>query len=48
MDKILVLKNGRIAEAGTHEELLAHEEGIYYNLVRLQLEDNYNSNSAKA
>jgi ABC-type multidrug transport system fused ATPase/permease subunit len=48
MDKILVLKNGRIAEAGTHEELLARPEGIYYNLVRLQLEENYNSSSAKA
>ena len=34
-DKILVLQDGRITEAGSHEELLA-KKGYYYELVRLQ------------
>ncbi len=34
-DKIVVLKNGRIAEAGTHEELMKRE-GMFYKLVNLQ------------
>ena len=35
--RILVLHKGRLAEAGTHEELLAHG-GLYANLYRLQYE----------
>ncbi len=35
VDKIIVLKNGEIAETGTNEELLA-QGGIYYNLYQLQ------------
>jgi ATP-binding cassette subfamily B multidrug efflux pump len=35
MDKILVLHKGRIREAGTHQELLAHR-GIYFKLFELQ------------
>jgi ATP-binding cassette subfamily B protein len=35
-DKILVMEQGRIAESGTHEELLMNTEGIYYNLHELQ------------
>jgi ABC-type multidrug transport system fused ATPase/permease subunit len=31
----VVLHQGRVAETGTHEELLAHE-GIYAKLYRLQ------------
>ena len=38
-DKILVLDNGKIAEQGTHEELLAIEKGIYRNLYRIQFKD---------
>ncbi|MCR4851347.1 MAG: ABC transporter ATP-binding protein/permease [Lachnospiraceae bacterium] len=34
-DKILVLKNGSIAESGTHEELIK-QKGYYYELVCLQ------------
>lgn len=34
-DKIIVLKNGKIAEIGTNEELLKRRD-IYYNLYQLQ------------
>ncbi len=40
VDKIYVLGNGNIMEQGTHDELFAQNEGIYNNLVRLQLEMN--------
>ncbi len=36
-DRIVVLDKGRIAEAGRHDELLAHN-GIYSHLYRLQFE----------
>jgi ABC-type multidrug transport system fused ATPase/permease subunit len=35
-DRILVIDSGRIAEEGTHEELILIENGIYRNLSQLQ------------
>jgi ABC-type multidrug transport system fused ATPase/permease subunit len=35
-DQILVLDQGVIAEQGTHQELIAVENGIYKNLSNLQ------------
>lgn len=43
VDTIFVLKSGEIVESGSHEELLAYENGVYSNLVRLQLEPTENS-----
>jgi len=35
-DNIAVLKEGKVAEQGTHDELLANPEGLYFNLVLAQ------------
>ena len=35
-DKILVVSRGRVVEQGTHEGLLAIEDGVYSNLVHAQ------------
>jgi ATP-binding cassette subfamily B protein len=37
-DRILVLKDGAIAESGSHRELSLVENGIYNNLLKLQTE----------
>lgn len=37
-DRILVLKDGRVKEMGTHNELMDHK-GVYYTLNQLQFQD---------
>ena len=39
VDKIFVLKNGQIKEAGTHEELMLESHSTYKDLVKLQLQE---------
>ncbi|HMP98872.1 MAG TPA: ATP-binding cassette domain-containing protein, partial [Cyclobacteriaceae bacterium] len=39
-DKIYVLKGGRIAESGSHDELSALPGGIYTKLLKLQYQQN--------
>lgn len=39
VDRIYVIKDGKIAESGNHENLILKEEGIYANLVKLQFEN---------
>jgi ATP-binding cassette subfamily B protein len=36
--RLFVIEKGRLAEAGTHRELLAKEKGIYKKLYELQLQ----------
>jgi len=36
-DKIIVIDHGEVKEMGTHEELLALEDGIYRQLTKLQI-----------
>lgn len=38
-DKIIVLKNGRVTQCGTHNELVKHTDGWYYRLVSQQNEE---------
>ena len=38
VDKILVLNHGEIVEAGSHEELIKNEKGLYYHLINLQFD----------
>ena len=33
-DQILVLDRGRETQRGTHEELIAEEDGLYYQLIQ--------------
>ncbi len=36
VDAIYVLRDGQIAESGSHEDLILKEDGVYANLVKLQ------------
>ncbi|GAB4036142.1 ABC transporter ATP-binding protein [Spirosoma jeollabukense] len=38
VDTIYVIREGQIAESGTHDQLAMQEDGIYANLVKLQFE----------
>lgn len=40
VDRIFVIKDGKIAESGPHQELSTRDNGIYSNLLKLQLEIN--------
>ncbi len=44
-DKIIAMQSGRIAEIGTHEDLLL-QEGLYYHLYKAQFEHALNAASA--
>ena len=35
-DKIAVVNEGKVVEQGTHDELLANTEGLYFNLTLAQ------------
>lgn len=37
-DKIVVLQKGEVLETGTHQELIKHEDGLYYKLSKMQFE----------
>ncbi|HEX7013913.1 MAG TPA: ABC transporter transmembrane domain-containing protein [Cyclobacteriaceae bacterium] len=37
-DRILVIDDGKLVEAGSHHELATRDQGIYQNLLRLQLQ----------
>lgn len=39
VDRVIVLKDGEVAEIGTHDELL-QKEGIYYDMYQKQMKEN--------
>ena len=45
-DRIIVLDRGRIAESGTHEELL-QKQGLYHRLYETQFRDDLHSGAAR-
>lgn len=38
-DNILVMQKGRIIQSGTHEDLIADESGLYFQLNQMQIKD---------
>jgi len=36
VDQIYVIKDGEIAESGSHEDLMTDRNGVYSNLVKMQ------------
>lgn len=36
-DSLIVIENGKVAESGTHDELMARD-GVYHKLYSLQIE----------
>ena len=47
-DNIIVLRDGRIVESGTHEELEQQERGLYRHLLNLQFTEIQNSENSKS
>ena len=39
-DRVYVVSDGRIVEEGTHESLMANEDGAYFKMVKRQVIDN--------
>ena len=39
-DKIVVIDKGKVAESGTHDQLITNEKGLYYGLCKLQYDNN--------
>ena len=39
VDRIFVIKDGKLAETGSHEQLTKLNNGVYSNLLKLQLQD---------
>ena len=37
VDRIYVIQRGKIVESGIHQELLNNMDGIYSNLVKMQI-----------
>ena len=38
VDRIFVLRDGKVVQAGSHDELAEQNNGIYSNLLTLQLQ----------
>ncbi|MDH5397423.1 MAG: ABC transporter transmembrane domain-containing protein [Cyclobacteriaceae bacterium] len=47
-DNIIVLRDGRIVESGTHEELEQQERGLYRHLLNLQFTEIQNPENSKS
>ena len=43
-DRVVVVHNGKLAEIGTHEELMARRDGIYRRFATLQSPDALSAN----